>query len=104
MHDGSIQQADTWLGPWLNLITAGPDYRQGHLAVLVVWDEGTGSGNVTSHVPLLVLSASTSPGTRSVAPLDHLSLLRTTEQVTDVGPLGGAAGAASFAAAFNLGP
>ncbi|MDQ2728915.1 MAG: alkaline phosphatase family protein [Actinomycetota bacterium] len=105
MHDGTVAAGDRWLGPWLNLITNGPDYRQGRLAVLIVWDEGSGSGSNPSHVPLYVLSASTPPGTRVGLPLDHLALLRTAEQLTGVGPpLGRAAGAASFAAAFHLAP
>ena len=105
MHDGTVADGDRWLGPWLNLITAGPDYRQGRLAVLIVWDEGSGSGNNRSHVPLYVLSASTLPGTRIGTPLDHLALLRTAEQLTGVGPpLGRAAGATSFAVAFRPAP
>ncbi|MDQ6838468.1 MAG: alkaline phosphatase family protein [Actinomycetota bacterium] len=105
MHDGTVAEGDRWLGPWLNLITAGADYRQGRLAVMIVWDEGSGSGDNRSHVPLYVLSASTPPGTRVSAPLDHLSLLRTAEQLTGVGPpLARAAGAPSFAAAFSLQP
>ncbi|MDQ6948782.1 MAG: alkaline phosphatase family protein [Actinomycetota bacterium] len=105
MHDGTVATGDRWLGPWLHLITGGADYRQGRLAVLIVWDEGSGSGNGRSHVPLFVLSASTPAGTRDNAPLDHLALLRTAEELTGVGPpLAGAAGAPSFAAAFQLRP
>ncbi|MDQ2725286.1 MAG: alkaline phosphatase family protein [Actinomycetota bacterium] len=105
MHDGTVAEGDAWLKPWLERIVAGPDYQQGRLAVLITWDEGSGSGPSPSHVPLYVLSATTPPGTRVGLPLDHLSLLRTAEQVTGVGPpLGGAAGAASFAAPFHLAP
>jgi hypothetical protein len=103
MHDGTVAQGDQWLGPWLQLITGGPDYRQGRLVVLVTWDEGSGSGHHPSHVPLYVLSASTPPGTRVALPLDHYALLRTAEQLTGVAPpLGRASTAASFAAAFHL--
>lgn len=105
MHDGTVAQADRWLGPWLDLITAGADYRQGRLAVLIVSDEGSGSGNRRSHVPLYVLSASTPPRTRAGAALDHLALLRTAEALTGVGPpLAAAARAPSFAAEFHLAP
>ncbi|MGI8753917.1 MAG: alkaline phosphatase family protein [Acidimicrobiales bacterium] len=105
MHDGTVAEGDAWLEPWLDRITAGPDYQQGRLAVLITWDEGSGSGHNRSHVPLYVLSASTPPGTRVGVPLDHLSLLRTAEQLTGVGPpLGRAGGAAAFASAFHLAP
>lgn len=101
MHDGTVADGDGWL----NLITAGRDYRQGRLAVLIVWDEGSGSGDNRSHVPLYVLSASTLPGTRVGTSLDHLAMLRTAERLTGVGPpLGRAASAPSFAASFALTP
>jgi hypothetical protein len=105
MHDGSVRQADSWLRPWLSFIMAGADYRRDRLAVVIVWDEGSGSGNVSSHVPLLVLSASTPAASRDTAPLDDLSLLRTSEDLTTTGaPLPGTAAASSFAGAFDLGP
>jgi hypothetical protein len=104
MHDGSVQQASAWLSPWLAAITGGPDYRRGRLAVVIVWDEGSGSGNEPSHVPLLVLSASTPRGTRDTAPLNDLSLLRTTEDLTTTGALLPTEAASSFASAFHLAP
>lgn len=103
MHNGTVAQGDRWLSQWLPAVTSGPDYRSGRLSIIIVWDEGSGFGDRPSHVPLIVLSASTPPGTRVSAPLGEDSLLRTCEQLTGVGTyLGGAAGAPSFAGAFNL--
>lgn len=103
MHSASVRRGDTWLTRWLPVITAGPDYRSGHLAILIVWDEANGSGNHTSHVPLIVMSASTPAGTRVASPLDEASFLRTCEQLTGISAyLGQAAKATSFAGPFHL--
>lgn len=96
MHDGTVGQADTWLRDWLPIITAGPDYRDGRLAVIIAWDEGDGSGDHPSSAPLLALSAATRPGTRLTGPLDDDSVLRTINDITGLPPLGQAASAASF--------
>lgn len=102
MHDGTVAQADQWLGSWLPVITGGPDYRSGRLVVLIVWDEGAGGGNNRSTIPLIVLSASTPAGTRSATAYDDYSILRTAEQLTGVAYLGQAASATSLAPAFHL--
>ncbi len=102
MHNGTVAEGDAWLRSWLPLITAGADYRSGRLAILIAWDEGFGGGDLRSHVPLLVLSAWTPPGTRSGVAYDDYSVLRTVEDLTGVTPLGRAAGATSLAGAFHL--
>ncbi len=76
MHDGTLAQGDHWLSAWVPRILASPGYRSGHLAVLIVWDEGAGSGNTPSHVPLIVMSASTPAGARSGLAFDDYSVLR----------------------------
>ena len=73
------------------------------LAVILAWDEGTGSGtNVSSHVPAVVLSAYTTPGTTSATAYDHNALLRTTEEIAGVSLLGDAASASSMRSAFGF--
>jgi len=74
----------------------------GRLAVVFVWDEGYGSGNIASPVPLIVMSASTPAGTRSALPLDDYSVLHTICQLTGVPTPGRASSAASFAGPFHL--
>jgi hypothetical protein len=103
MHDGSISEADAWLARWLPVITSGRDYRAGRLALFIVWDEGGGSGNQPSHVPLIVLSESTPAGTRVPASLGEYSLLRASESLTGIASyLGKAATASDLTGPFRL--
>jgi phosphatidylinositol-3-phosphatase len=102
MHDGTVAEAGNWLAGWLPQIVASPAYRSGHLAVFIAWDEGSGSGNVPSHVPLIVMSASTPVGARSGVRFDDYSVARTICQLTGVPDLGRAAAAAALAGPFHL--
>ena len=103
MHDGTVAGGDKWLARWLPVVTSGSDYRDGRLAILIVWDEGGGSGNDLSHVPLLVLSASTRPGTRLGEPIGEASVLRAAEDLTGVSThLGTAASSPSILTGFGL--
>lgn len=102
MHDGTVAEADNWVAGWLPQIVGSPAYRSGHLAVLIAWDEGAGSGNVPSHVPLIVMSASTPAGTRSAGAFNDYSVLRTISQLTGVAGLGKASSAASLVGPFHL--
>jgi hypothetical protein len=38
-HDCSLRTADRWLDSWLDVVTAGQDYRRGRLLVVVTFDE-----------------------------------------------------------------
>jgi phosphatidylinositol-3-phosphatase len=111
MHDGSIAQGDSWLSANLPAILASSAYRAGNVAVFVTWDEGEGgssndcavnSTDVGCHVATIVVSPSTAAATNSSALFNHYSLLRSTEQLLGVAPLGEAASAPSMLAAFNL--
>ena len=102
MHDGSIARGDAWLSQWMSIITSGPDYRSGHLTVLVVWDEGSGSGNVPSTVLMLAISPYVQNGVRSATGFTHYSLLKAAEDVAGVPELGAAASAHSLRSAFGF--
>jgi acid phosphatase len=102
MHDGTVAQADGWLADWLPQVVASPAYRSGHLAVLVAWDEGSGPGNVASHTPLIVVSASTPSGARSAVAFNDFSVLLAICQLTGVASLGKASTAASLVGPFHL--
>jgi hypothetical protein len=102
MHDCSVSTGDTWLSGWVPKITAGPDFQNGRLAVFIVWDEGSGSGNATSHVACFVLSAFTPAGATSSTAFNHYSLLRTSEEVVGVSLLGNAGSATSMRSAFHI--
>jgi hypothetical protein len=98
-HDCSVATGDKWLSTWIGAITAGPNYRAGNTLIVLTWDEGTGSSN---QIPTIVVAPSVKPGTLASARLDHYALLRGTEDVFGLAPLGAAATAPSFAAAFGL--
>ena len=67
--------------------------------VFITWDEGSGD----NHVPTLVLSRYTRPGTVSRVPFTHYSLLRTTEALLGIhAKLGAAATARDMRGAFRL--
>jgi phosphatidylinositol-3-phosphatase len=89
-------RGDAWLATWIPIITAGPDYRNGHLVIDIAWDEGSG-GTIGSNclhssaancvVPDIVIS----PYTRhKVASRDfsHYSLLKMTEKLLHLHYLG----------------
>ena len=101
-HDGTAQQADNWLKGWLPIITAGSDYQSGNLAILLVFDEGGGSGNNSSQTYATWLSPYTTPGTSSSTHFDNYSVLKTTEDLLGKPELGNANSVSSMTSAFNL--
>jgi hypothetical protein len=99
-HDCSTATADHWLSVEVPLIWQSPQYRAGTTALFITWDENDAGGSV---VPMYVVAPSVPPGTRVGTPLDHYSLLRTSEELLGLTPLlGAAAGAASMRDAFHL--
>jgi acid phosphatase len=98
-HDCSLGTADSWLKQRLEAIYAGPDWRSGHLAVVVTADEDDGkSGNT---VLTAVIHPSQDHNVVS-APLTHYSLTRLYEDVAGAPYLGAAGSATDMAAAFGL--
>lgn len=97
-HDGTLAQADAWLRGWLPLLMSGPDWRQGRLAIVVVFDEG----DTTNRVPFVLIAPSVS-GAVLRRPADHYALTRLIDEVIGTQPLRQAAHAASIATAFRLG-
>ena len=92
MHDCPVTVGDAWLASFLSPLLRSPAMRNG--VVFVVFDEGeifdsAGGG----HVPALVLGPLVRPASRSSAPLDHYSLLRTIEQAWKLPLLGKSADA-----------
>ena len=111
MHNGTVQQGDTWLSTNLPTILSSSEYQSGSLAVFITWDEGEGGTSNTCarnktdvgcHVATLVISPTTKAGTKSGALYNHWSLLRTAETVLGLPLLGQAATANSMVTAFNL--
>jgi hypothetical protein len=97
-HDCSTSVADSWLGTWLDRITASPAYAAGDTVVFVTWDEGVGS----NHIATVVIAPTVPSGTTVDHRYNHFSLLRTTEELLGLPLLRHAADAASMAKAFSL--
>jgi acid phosphatase len=70
-HDCSLATADSWLRPWLQVITSGPDFRSGRLVVVVTFDEDDQRhGN---HIAAVVLHPNLR-GVQARKPMNHLNL------------------------------
>jgi acid phosphatase len=98
-HNCSLGTADAWFKGWMTKIFAGPDWKSGHLAVVLTADEDDSSANNT------VLTAVIHPSQQAhvvAAPLTHYSLTRLYEDVAGAPHLFNAATAPSMSAAFGL--
>ncbi len=100
MHDGpdpgAIQAGDAWLSTELPKILNSAAYTSGKTVVFITFDEGEGpsavlgkdcANNTTDedcHTATIVISPFTKPGTQYAKPLNHYSMLRTTEELLKV--------------------
>jgi phospholipase C len=98
-HDCPVSTVDHWLAGWIPKILNSANYRAGNTVVVLTWDEGTGASN---QIPTVVIAPKVKPGMRVSKRLDHYGLLRGTEELLGLPPLGKAATAPSFATAFGL--
>jgi phosphatidylinositol-3-phosphatase len=101
MHSCPVQSGDAWLAAWLPRVLRSPGYGSGSMVIFITWDEDNGDAH--QHVPTIIVSPDTQPGTRSATHFDHYSLLATTEDLLGVPRLGAAARATSMRGAFGLG-
>jgi acid phosphatase len=98
-HDCDLSKADAWFAGYMRKIFAGPDWRSGHLAVVLTADEDDHSqGN---KILTVVVHPSQHAHVVRVR-LDHYSLTRLYEDVVHAPHLFQAAGAASMSNAFGL--
>ncbi len=93
-HDCPISTGDQWLANFVSPILASNTYRQGRTAVFLVWDED-------SPMPFVAITQTASAGGIITDPVDHYSLLRTTEEMLGLPLLGRAAQAISMRGAFS---
>jgi hypothetical protein len=117
----AVTSGDQWLSQWMPKIFNSPDYTNGTLVVFLTWDEGSGGSlpaggdclsttylnDASCHIPTLVFSKNTVPGTKDATYFTHYSIVKTTEELLGLPTtvLGSnVAGAASMASAFNLSP
>ncbi|HEY6757876.1 MAG TPA: alkaline phosphatase family protein [Baekduia sp.] len=102
MHSCPVRAGDRWIAGWLPSVLRSAAYRSGSMAIFITWDEDDGASD--QHIPTIVMSAGTRPGTRSATPFNHYSLLRTTEEILGLPDrLGAAATARSMRTAYGLG-
>lgn len=98
-HDCSLGNADAWFRQWMPGIFDGPDWKSGHLAVILTADEDNKkSGNV-------VLTAVIHPSQKGnvvTTRLTHYSLSRLLSEVTGSPPLINGLAAPSMSEAFGL--
>ena len=97
-HSCPVQTGDRWLSAFCSMVFASATYRRGHLVVFVTWDEG----NSDNRVPTIVAAPSVPSGTTSAISFNHYSLLKTTEALLGLAPLGNASKATSMVAVFHL--
>jgi acid phosphatase len=99
-HDCPLSTADAWFQRLMTTIRSGPDWRSGHLAVVLTADEDDHDtpGNVVLTTVIHPSQSHHVVGT----PLTHYSLTRLYDEVAGLPPLGEAAGAPSMAKAFGL--
>jgi acid phosphatase len=98
-HDCPLSVADSWIQQRLGDVFSGPDWRSGHLAVVITAD--TDDRSAGNHVLTVVAHPSQHNNVVSTS-LDHYSLSRLYSQVSGTRPLNQAADAPDMAAAFGL--
>ena len=67
-HNCPLGAADAWLQQWLPILMQGPDYRAGHLAIVITFDEDDNSGDNTV---LTTVIAPTVDHVSAATPLTH---------------------------------
>jgi hypothetical protein len=103
MHDGTIEQGDTWLSTFVPKILASSQYQSGSLALFIVWDENDGPDHAPSNqVPCLVVAPSVPAQTRVSTWFDHYSLLATWQDLLGLSRMANTKTAATMAGAFRL--
>ncbi|MCQ4081634.1 alkaline phosphatase family protein [Streptomyces sp. RB6PN25] len=90
MHDGTVQQGDTWLK---NNLGAYATWAQTHNSLLVVtWDED--DDTTANQIPTVLYGQPVTPGSSSSTAYNHFDLLRTIEDMEGL-PAAGASSSAS---------
>ena len=98
-HDCSLATADSWFKARMTDVFAGPDWKSGHLAVVLTADEDDSS---QANTVLTVVIHPSQKGHVVSTPLSHYSLTRLAEDVVGAPHQNGAATAGDAAKAFGL--
>jgi phosphatidylinositol-3-phosphatase len=97
-HDGTPAQADAWLRTWIPVLTSGPDWRSGRLAIVVVFDEG----ETTEQVPFVLMAPRLS-GVKISEQANQYALTRLIDKIIGAPPLRQASSAANVASILEGG-
>jgi hypothetical protein len=96
MHDGTVQQGDTWLRTHMD---AYAQWAKANNSLLIVtWDEDDNSQN--NQIPTLFVGAHVTPGDYA-EPITHYTVLRTLEDAYGLAHLGNAASATTITDVWN---
>jgi phosphatidylinositol-3-phosphatase len=95
-HDGTPAQADAWLRVWIPVLTSGPDWRSGRLAIVVVFDEG----ETTEQVPFVLMAPGLS-GVKISEQANQYALTRLIDKVIGAPPLRRASSATNIASVLG---
>jgi len=96
MHDGTIQQADTWLN---SNMSAYATWAQTHNSLLVVtWDEDDYTEN--NQIPTIVVGQPVKPGSYDET-VNHYNLLATLEAMYGLGQVGSSSGLSPITDIWN---
>ncbi len=98
-HDGTLKKADTWFRSAMSKVFAGPDWRSGHLAVVLTADE---DDRAHGNRVLTVVIHRSQRNHVVEKRLDHYSLTRLYDEVAHLPYLNRAGRATSMAKAFGL--
>ncbi len=99
MHSCPVATGDAWLSRYVPQILNSAPYRTNSTVLFITFDEGTTASNT---VPTVVVAPSVPRALRVASAYTHYSLLRATEQLLKLAPLGAATRAPSMLAAFHL--
>lgn len=86
----AVHQGDSWLSSWMTKLTTSPAYLQGDTAVFITFDEADGDTGNTNQVATVVVAPSVAPGITIDKEFNHFSLLRATDYMLGLPPLGSA--------------
>jgi acid phosphatase len=98
-HDGTLAQADSYLQGWMNLIYASPDWKSGHLVVIVTADE---DNNTPANIVLTTVIHPSQNGNVVSAALNHYSLNKFLTDLAGAPCMQNGCSASNFATAFGL--
>ncbi len=98
-HDCSAATADRWLGRWLPILKSGPDFRSGHLTIVVTWDED--DGTTGNRIACVVINPALTDQTVDTH-LDHYALSAAISDLAQQPPLRDAETAPNLLTAFGL--